>query len=98
MHSVDLKPIDRVSSTTTLEQRYNGAPSIPSGKGDAKKAGKPDLASTDLSYTGDGEFRPLQYPSGIANDGRSVQIKTWNAHGDGGVLPTVKYAPSGRLP
>lgn len=91
------KPLSRPSTATTLEQRYNSMASLPSGAGDAKRAGKPGLASTDVISAGDGEFRTMQYPTGIANDGRSVQIKTWNAHGDGGALETVKYAPSGRL-
>jgi hypothetical protein len=99
MHTDGLKPLDRPSTRISLSQRYEQTKSLPSGRsGDAKKAGKPDLASTDVVSAGDGEFKTLQYPQGIANDARSVQVSTWNAHGNGSVLPTVKYAPSGRLP
>lgn len=97
MHTVGLKPTERPSTTTSLEQRYNSAPSLPSGAGDAKKAGKPSLTSTDYVAAGDGEFKTLQGPAGLRNDKRSVQVKTWNAHGGADFLPTSKYAPSGRL-
>jgi hypothetical protein len=86
----------RPSLTTSLEQRYKDSTSL-SKSGNAKLAGKPGLAATDLSYTGDGEFRPLQGPAGIRNDTLSVQKRTWETHGGKAFLPTVKYAPSGRL-
>jgi len=98
MHTVGLKPTERPSTTTSLVQRYNSAPSLPSGDGDAKKAGKPSLTSSDYIAAGDGEFKTLQGPAGIRNDTRSVQVKTWNDHGGAGFLETPKYAPSGRLP
>lgn len=97
MHTANLKPVERKSLTMSLQDRYAQTTSLPSGKGDAKRAGMPSPTSTDYVNTGDGEFRPLQYPTGIANDGRSVQVKSWGDHGGSGFLPTPKYAPSGRL-
>lgn len=90
--------INRQSLTTSLAQRYENAPSILSGGGDAKQAGIPSLASTDAVNIGDNEFRPMQYPAGVANDTRSVQKFAWEKRGGATALPTVKYAPSGRLP
>lgn len=92
------KPEARPSVTTTLLDRYNKASDIANvGGGSAKEAGPAAFRSTDFISQGDGEFKAQQGPAGIANDGRSVQIKDWNAHGGKDYLPTVKYAPSGRL-
>ncbi len=81
----------RPSLTTSLLDRYEKS------NLEAKKAGKPSLASTDMVAANDGEFRAEQGPAGIRNDARSVQKRTWEAHGGSGYLPTTKYAPSGRL-
>lgn len=98
MHTANTETVNRTSLAKSLVDRYNEAPSLPSGGGDAKKVGLPTLATTDYVGQGDGEFRAQQYPSGIANDTRSVQVSMWNSHGGAGVLKTEKYAPGGRRP
>jgi hypothetical protein len=82
----------------TLEQRYNATPSINSGKGDAKNAGATKFESTHLVSEKDLDFQPQLGPSGIANDDKSNALFHWNKDlGGRDAIPTVKYAPAGRL-
>ena len=96
MHTDGLKNEERQSMKISLEDRYKSAPSL-SNSGNAKNAGAPAFAATDAISNGDNEFRPQQGPAGIRNDTRSVQKFTWEQHGGKDYLPTIKYAPSGRL-
>ena len=91
MHTTGLKNEDRSSVTMDLKTRYENTPIISRSTGNAKDAGLPGLAATDMISAGDGEFRALQGPAGIRNDARSVQVRTWNAHGGTGYLKTEKY-------
>jgi hypothetical protein len=98
MHTDGLKNEVRASTQRTLVDLYNTWPKplAPATSNDARNAGIPSLQATDMVNSGDGEFRSMQGPAGIRNDSRSVQTSTWEKHGGAGVLPTEKYAPSGR--
>lgn len=91
MHTTGLKNDDRPSLKLDLKSRYEATSVISGATGNAKLAGLPGLTATDMISPGDGEFRSQQGPSGIMNDARSVQVKTWNSHGGSGDLKTEKY-------
>jgi|688.fasta_scaffold923489_2 hypothetical protein len=87
------KPIDRKSLTTSLEQRYNNAPAINSGGGDAKTA---DKATTHFISEGDLDFQKQPQASNVEyhwNNGGGLDP----SYKGRDTVPTVKYAPSGRL-
>ena len=85
--------IQRPSLTTNLEQRYNTAPAINSGRGNAKDAGK---VLTHFVSEKDLDFQKQPQQSNVEYHWNNKSGLNPNYKG-GDTLPTVKYAPSGRL-
>jgi hypothetical protein len=87
------KPIERKSLTTGLEKRYNNAPAINTGTGDAKTAGK---ATTHFISEADLDFQKQPQSSNVEYHWNNVSGLD-PAYNGRNTLPTVPYAPSGRL-
>lgn len=88
------KPIDRKSLSVSLEQRYNNAAEIVSGVGNAKDAGS---ATTHFVAERDLDFQKQPQQSNALYHWNNQAGLNPNYRGVD-TLPTVKYAPSGRLP